>query len=415
MRIALLTYRGNMFCGGQGIYAANLARALHELGHEVHVISGPPLPELDPDIPLHEIPNGNYFAREMEELMRGADRFRALLPSNLWELGLTRLGVFPEMTAFGIRLLLRWRALQRRFEFDVVLDNQSLSWALLGLQATGVPVAAMVHHPLHIDRLSDFELEPTFRRKWKRTLYFPLLMQELVVPRLARILTVSHASASEIERFFRIPCKEISVVYNGTDTETFRPMPASKETDLIFVGRTEDRKKGISYLLDALALAPEHVTLKIVDGRITTDGLVPRKIEELGLEKRITIVDRMLDVDELVREYATARVALVPSFFEGFGFPASEAMACGLPVIVTDGGALPEVVGTSGETGRMVPFRDARALSAAIGELCAKSDDELRTMGRRARRRVQSAFSWREAARQTGAVLEEVVRAHGRP
>ena len=415
MRIALLTYRGNMFCGGQGIYAANLARALHALGHEVHVISGPPLPELEADIPLHEIPNGNYFARELEELLGGPGRFRALLPSNLWELGLTRLGIFPEMTAFGLRLLLRWRALQRRYEFDVVLDNQSLSWGLLGLQATGVPVAAMVHHPLHIDRLSDFELEPTFRRKWKRTLYFPLFMQELVVPRLARILTVSHASASEIERFFRIPRKEISVVYNGTDTETFRPVPASRETDLIFVGRTEDRKKGISYLLDALALTPEQITLKIVDGRITKDGLVPRKIEELGLEKRITIVDRMLDVDELVREYATARVALVPSFFEGFGFPASEAMACGLPVIATDGGALPEVVGTSGETGRMVPFRDSRALSAAIRELCAKSDDELRTMGRRARQRVQSAFSWREAARQTAAVLEEVVRAHRRP
>ena len=414
MRIALLTYRGNMFCGGQGIYAANLARSLHALGHEVHVISGPPLPELEADIPLHEIPNGNYSARELEELLGGPGRFRALLPSNLWELGLTRLGIFPEMTAFGLRLLLRWRALQRRYEFDVVLDNQSLSWGLLGLQATGVPVAAMVHHPLHIDRLSDFELEPTFRRKWKRTLYFPLIMQELVVPRLARILTVSHASASEIERFFRIPRKEISVVYNGTDTETFRPVPASRETDLIFVGRTEDRKKGIPYLLDALALTPEHVTLKIVDGRITADGLVPRKIQQLGLEKRITIVDRMLDVDELVREYATARIALVPSYFEGFGFPASEAMACGLPVIATDGGALPEVVGTSGETGRMVPFRDSRALSVAIRELCAKSDDELRTMGRRARQRVKSTFSWREAARQTAAVLEEVVRAHGR-
>ena len=415
MRIALLTYRGNMFCGGQGIYAANLARELHALGHEVHMISGPPLPELEPEIPLHEIPNGNYFARDIEELMADPSPFRALLPSNLWELGLTRLGVFPEMTAFGIRLALRWRALQRRYDFDVVLDNQSLSWGLLALQATGVPVAAMVHHPLHIDRLSDFEIEPTFRRKWKRTLYFPLFMQELVVPRLARILTVSHASASEIERFFHIPRKEVSVVYNGTDTETFRPLSADKETDLIFVGRTEDRKKGIPYLLDALALTPEHVTLKIVDGRITSDGLVPSKIEELGLEKRITIVDRMLSVDELVREYATARVALVPSFFEGFGFPASEAMACGLPVIATDGGALPEVVGTSGETGRMVPFRDSRALGAAIRELCAKSDDELRTMGRRARQRVQSAFSWRETGRQTAAVLEEVVRAHGRP
>ena len=50
----------------------------------------------------------------------------------------------------------------------------------------------------------------------------------------------------------------------------------AKETDLLFVGRTEDRKKGIGTLLEALALLPEHVTLKIVDGRIPDDGLVMR-------------------------------------------------------------------------------------------------------------------------------------------
>jgi hypothetical protein len=99
-----------------------------------------------------------------------------------------------------IRLMLRWRELQRKHRFDVVLDNQSLSWGLLALQATGIPVAAMVHHPLHIDRVADFEIDPRFRRKWRRTLYFPLFMQEFVVPRLARILTVSNASAVEIER-----------------------------------------------------------------------------------------------------------------------------------------------------------------------------------------------------------------------
>ncbi len=415
MRIALLTYRGNMFCGGQGVYAANLARSLHSLGHEVHVIAGPPLPELDPEIPLHEIPDGNYFARDTADVVSAENRFATLLPGNLWEFGLTRLKVFPEMTAFGIRLLLRWKTLQQRYRFDVVLDNQSLSWGLLALQATGIPVTAMVHHPLHIDRQSDFEIEPTFRRKWKRTLYFPLFMQERVVPRLARILTVSHASAAEIERFFGVPRKSISVVYNGTDTETFRPIAAQMETDLIFVGRTEDRKKGIPYLLDALAQTPEPVTLKIIDGRIPEDGLVPRKIEQLGLGKRITIVDRMLSVEELVREYATARVALVPSFFEGFGFPASEAMACGLPVIATDGGALPEVVGTTGETGRIVPFRDSPALATAIGELCRKSDADLAAMGRRARERIMSTFRWHDAARHTAAVLEEVVNAHRRP
>jgi glycosyltransferase involved in cell wall biosynthesis len=132
-------------------------------------------------------------------------------------------------------------------------------------------------------------MDPRFRRKWKRTLYFPLFMQEFVVPRLARILTVSNASAVEIERYFRVPEKEISVVYNGTDSQVFRPLDRPKETDLIFIGRTEDRKKGVPYLLDALARTPEHVTLKIVDGRIPDDGLVPRKLRELGLEKRVVL------------------------------------------------------------------------------------------------------------------------------
>lgn len=414
MRIALLTYRGNMFCGGQGVYAAALANALHGLGHEVHVIAGPPLPELAPGVPLHVIPNENFFGLPMHQALPKASPFRSLLPGNLWELGLTRIGVFPEMTAFGFRLLLRWRELQRKHRFDVVLDNQSLSWGLLGLQATGVPVAAMVHHPLHIDRLADFEIDPRFRRKWKRTLYFPMFMQEAVVPRLARILTVSNASAREIERFFGVPEKDVAVVYNGTDAETFRPLDRAKETDLIFVGRTEDRKKGIPYLLDALAQTPEHVTLKIVDGRIPKDGLVPRKIAELGLEKRVVLVERMLTVEELVEQYSTARIALVPSFFEGFGFPASEAMACGLPVIATSGGALPEVVGTTGETGRVVPFRDPPALAAAITELCRLPHERVAEMGQAARRRVLRVFSWREAAARTADVLAEVVRAHRR-
>ncbi|MFP6608189.1 MAG: glycosyltransferase, partial [Myxococcota bacterium] len=63
MRIALLTYRGNMFCGGQGIYAAYLAREWKRAGHDVHVFAGPPLPELEDDIPLHVIPNDNVFGQ----------------------------------------------------------------------------------------------------------------------------------------------------------------------------------------------------------------------------------------------------------------------------------------------------------------------------------------------------------------
>ena len=76
MRIALLTYRGNMFCGGQGIYAAYLARELHALGHQVHVIAGPPLPELAPGIPLHTIPNENFFGRRLAQALPGDHEYQ---------------------------------------------------------------------------------------------------------------------------------------------------------------------------------------------------------------------------------------------------------------------------------------------------------------------------------------------------
>jgi glycosyltransferase involved in cell wall biosynthesis len=413
LRIALLTYRGNMFCGGQGIWAVHVAKALAALGHEVHVIAGPPLPELPPGIPLHGVPNVNSFGLPLASALPRESPFRVLFPSHLWELALTRFGVFPEMTAFGLRLLVRWRELQRRHRFDVVLDNQSLGWGLLGLQASGVPVVGVIHHPLHIDRAADFELDPRFRRKWKRTLYFPLFMQERVARRLAHVVTVSQSSAVEIERHFGIPAKNVSVVYNGTDTDAFRPVPRPIETDLIFVGRTEDRKKGIPYLLDALARTKPEITLKIVDGRIPRDGLVPRKLAELGLAGRVVLVERMLSVPELVSEYSSARIALVPSFFEGFGFPASEAMACGLAVIASDRGALPEVVGSGGKAGLLVPFRDTGALAAAIESL-ALDPARAAAMGRAARRRIERTFRWSDAGRRIADVLADVVHAHRR-
>ena len=416
MRIALLTYRGNMYCGGQGIYAAYLANEWQKAGHDVHVIAGPPLPDVAPGIGLEVIPNANVFGLPLADWAKQNDPRTLLTPVNLWELGVSRIGVFPEMQSFGLRLLLRWRELQEKHRFDVVFDNQSLSWGLLGLQASGVPVVSVIHHPLHLDREADFAIDPRLHKKVRRTLYFPLFMQQQVAKRLARIVTVSEASRREIERCFGIPEKDVPVVYNGTDSERFRPHPeVAKQADLLFVGRTEDRKKGIGTLLEALSLLPGHVTLKIVDGRIPPHGLVPRLIERFGLEGRVIIQDRFLETPELVREYSTGRIAVVPSFFEGFGFPASEAMACGLPVIANAAGALPEVIGSDGRAGRLVPPRDPRALAAAIAELLADPALQAR-MGRKARQRIEKSFRWSEAAERLIDVFEETRRAaHRRP
>ena len=414
MRIALLTYRGNMFCGGQGIYAAYLAREWKRAGHDVHVFAGPPFPELEDGIPLHEIPNDNVFGQTPREAFNPASPFSMLNPLSLWELGVSRFGVFPEMQTFGLRLMRRWGEFQRRYRFDVVFDNQTLSWGLLGIQAMGVPVVSVIHHPLHIDREADFAIDKSLIKRVKRTLYFPLMMQQAVAPRLAKIVTVSEASRTAIEKYFKISEKDVSVVYNGTDTEIFHPLPeVEKEADLLFVGRTEDRKKGIGTMFEALSLLPDHVTLKIVDGRIPSHGLVPKLTKQFGLEGRIQIVDRMLTVPELVEQYSTARVALVPSFFEGFGFPASEAMACGLSVIANAAGALPEVVGTDGRSGRLVPQRNARAMADAMWEIL-RDPAETTRMGILARARVQRLFQWDQAAAQLVDVFEEVIHAADR-
>ena len=411
MRIALLTYRGNMFCGGQGIYAAYLAREWKKAGHDVHVIAGPPLPELDPGIPLHVIPNVNVFGVRHPDWARREDPLELLQPLNLWELGVSRFGVFPEMQTFGLRLLARWRRLQRLYRFDVVFDNQCLSWGLLGIRAAGTPVVSVIHHPLHIDREADFAIDPKLHKKIRRTLYFPLFMQEVVAPRLDKIVTVSEASRREIERYFGIPEKDVGVVYNGTDLEIFRPVPDAKvETDLLFVGRTEDRKKGIGTLLEALALLPGRVTLKIVDGRIPEDGLVPRLIRKHRLERRVVLRRELLSLPDLVAQYSTARAAVVPSFFEGFGFPASEAMACGLPVIANAAGALPEVVGSDGTAGRLVPPRDPRALAGVIADVIS-DPARAAAMGRAARARVARLFQWDRAAAGLAQIFEETIRA----
>lgn len=399
-----------MFCGGQGIYASHLARALRELGVDIDVISGPPYPELPDQVPLHRIPNNNVFGTTLRKWAQTENPLNLLTPLSAWEALVTRAGVFPEMQTFSLRLFREWPKLLRERQYDIAIDNQCLGWGLLGLQAFGTPVVGLIHHPLHIDRAADFAIDSKLSQRIRRALYFPLFMQEIVAPRLMHIVAVSKASQKEISKHFKIPEENIEVILNGTDTDLFRPHPeVPKDTDLIFVGRTEDRKKGITTLIEALQYLPQ-VQLKIVDGRIPDDGLVVRAIHQFGVAKQVTLKREMLSRTNLAKEYCSAKLAVVPSLFEGFGFPASEAMSCGLPVVANQAGALPEVLGTDGSCGALVPPDNPRALAEKIEFLLAKPRF-LDTAGKEARKRVLSLFRWDVAATRWLKVLEDILRA----
>lgn len=408
MKICLLTYRGNMYCGGQGIYMYYLSREFQRLGHEVHVISGPPYPQLPEGVKLHKVKSHSAFVSRYH---MGNHSGPIRNPVDLYEAAATRMGMYSEPLAFSIRAHDAIRKLSSEIKFDVVHDNQGLGYGLTMIKRHKLPLVATIHHPMALDRESDFAQARNriekLRRWWFYSLYVP--MQSFVGRRADRVITVSECSAREIERLMEIPSSRIRVVYNGIDTDVFRSLDGlpKKSNSLIFVGNTEDRKKGIIYLLQAIKKLENDcpVKLTIIDGGAPEAQYVPALMQRINLDGRVTFA-RRLSGDDLVKWYAAADIAIVPSMFEGFGLPAAEAMACEVPVIAFDAGALPELV-ADGETGILVPPADVPALAAAIKRLVEDKELRLR-MAKAARKRVLRKFNWEQAAKRVLEVYREV-------
>jgi glycosyltransferase involved in cell wall biosynthesis len=412
LKICLLTYRGNPYCGGQGIYVQYLAQELVRLGHEVHVLSGPPYPVGLDGARLHRVSNEIFFGHSTGQILSRTPARALLSPLNLYEFLSSRLGVFPEIRAFSFRAYARLRKLLREHAFDVLHDNQCLGYGFLLMKHFRIPLVATIHHPLTIDRRTWFEGPSRLRQKMRMVLYYPLVMQRIVAHRLDRIVTVSEDAAARIRRDFGVPGERLRVVYNGLDADVFTPIHQQPKVPnrLLFVGNVADRKKGVLYLLQAMARLGSEVHLVLVDGGTPARVSAQDLIGQFGLEGRVQITGK-IDRDELVRLYASAQVAIVPSLYEGFGFPAAEAMACQLPVVATTAGALPEVVGPPGEAALLVPPRDPDALAQAIRSLL-DDPDRCRRMGAAGRRRVLRMFTWRRAAQRLVDVYGEVMGAH---
>ena len=419
MRICLLCYRGNKYCGGQGIYLYYLSRELQRMGHEVDVMMGPPYSDIADGIRVHELESLNLYDRLVEgrkDFFPQGDPLRIFNPLNLYELAAASVGMFPEMTTFSVRAYLKIRQLLPHHRFDIVHDNQCLAYGLLHMRTLGLPVVATIHHPLPIDTKADLAQAPTTWKKIKRILFYPPLMQGIVARRLDGVITDSESSAQEIRRIFKVHPDKMRTVYLGVDTDVFRRMDGHRRepNSLIMVGRTEDRKKGILYLLQALRLLKGddlNPKLTIVD-QVGSGSMALDLVRKYELDGMVTFTGR-LTTDELVRRYSAAEVAITPSLYEGFGLPAAEAMACGVPVIATTAGALPEVV-KQGETGILVPPQDPHALAGAIKQLLA-DESMRRRMGGEGRKRVERHFSWAEAARQMIQVYEEVLSGAASP
>jgi glycosyltransferase involved in cell wall biosynthesis len=398
LRIALLSYRSKPHSGGQGIYVRALSRELTELGHRVEVLSGQPYPELDAGVPLTPLPS--------LDLYREPDPFRTPRPSEFrdWidvaEWATMCASGFPEPMTFS------WRAarhlLPRAADFDVVHDNQSLGWGLLRLVRAGIPTVATVHHPIAIDRDLELAATPSLRRRLTLRRWYGFTgMQARVARRLDAVTTVSESSRRDIATHMGVLAQDVDVIPVGIDPDEFTPPPQGQPRDpesMLVITSADVALKGLVHLLEALAkLRTERSARLTVVGTARPGGPAEAALDRLGLQDAVRFTGPVPE-PELVELLQRASVVAIPSLYEGFSLPAVEAMACATPLVTTDAGALPEVVGT--QAGLRVRAGDVGELTAAL-KLVLDSPALAEQLGRAGRRRVLDTFTWRSTARRT--------------
>jgi glycosyltransferase involved in cell wall biosynthesis len=411
MRIALLSYRSKPHVGGQGVYVRHLSRELAALGHSVEVFSGQPYPELDAvgdGVTLTEVPSLDLYAEPHPFRTPAMSELRDLTDVEEWLR--MRSGAFPEPLTFGRRVV-RLLA-ERRGDFDVVHDNQSLSYPLLRVPGLGLPLVTTIHHPISVDRRVEIAAAPTRQRRYGVWRWYSFVrMQARVARRLPLILTPSASSARDIARDFRVAADRLRVIPLGVPDDFTPPTSARVPGRILAMASADAPMKGIATLLEAYAkLRTERDVSLVLVSRPTPGGRTEQLLDELGIAESVEFVHG-LDQAELVTLMGSAELACVPSLYEGFSLPTAELMACATPLVVSRAGAIPEVVGPDGLCADLVPPGDAGALAAAL-EALLDDPDRRAAYGARGRARVEELFSWRAVAEQVVDAYQDAIDDH---
>jgi starch synthase len=249
------------------------------------------------------------------------------------------------------------------------------------------------------------------------------------------VIAVSKAMRADILRSYpSIDPAKVHVVYNGIDIDAWKPTVDEDAVralgidptrpSVVFVGRIT-RQKGLPYLLRAVASLPSDVQIVLCAGAPDTPEIlaeVTELVDGLRADREgVVWIDRMLAHQEIVNVLSSGTVFVCPSVYEPLGIVNLEAMACGIPVVGTGTGGIPEVV-ADGLTGRIVPIdqvqdgtgtptdpdRFVADLAATLTEVLA--DEGLaKLMGRAGRLRVETEFTWDAIATRTRQVYDQVL------
>ena len=284
--------------------------------------------------------------------------------------------------------------------------------------------------------LTVHSLEPL--RPWKREQLgggydFSCWVEKTAIEMADAVIAVSESTRADVLRLFDVDPARVQVIHNGIDLEEYHERhdeavlkrygidPA--QPYILFVGRIT-RQKGIVHLVRALQHLDPGFQVVLCAGAPDTPEIAAEMktaVEQARVTRPGVIwIDEMVPKEDVIALYSGAEVFVCPSIYEPFGIINLEAMACGTPVVASAVGGIPEVV-VPRETGLLVPveqmneapFEPVNAdtfafdLAEAINELM-RDEARRRYMGKKARERVEQAFSWDAIARRVADLYREV-------
>ena len=406
LNIAILSYRSAKFGGGQGVYIKDISFALSLMGHNVDVISGPPYPDLHDGVKLIKLPGLDLF-----ETFSFKDRFKKFKRKksknfdDYYEFFIALAGGFPELRTFGNRAN---DYLINNNNYDVIIDNQSISYGLIEIQKR-FPLIEIIHHPISFD--FKFELAASQKIKYKisRYLWYSFLkMQKQVAPKIRNIITPSQSSKKGIIEEFNCKKDNITVIYNGLDAEEFSPIEESKRNlnRLITTASADVPLKGLDYSLKALKILKKdnpNIHL-IVIGSPKKGGHTERLIKELNIKENV-FFKKHISKEEIRKLYSTSSVAIVSSLYEGFGYPVIEAMSCEVPLIATNVSSIPELVQ---KYAILIDPKDENLLSHKIKNVLSNYDDHKKT-AIQGRQHIIKTFNWSKITNEYEKTIYKVI------
>lgn len=382
MKIAFITFEYPPFVqGGAGVYAENITKELTRLGHEVHIItprvSGSEKCKISNGIFIHGI---NFINKP-------------LLSAPSYWIGLRSQFKIIEKNVGG---------------FDIVHGNAVSDFSLTK-KIVNVPRIITVHH-LARDVLEV--INPTFLSRVKNLggeIGMTPFIEKICIERANKIITVSEYTKRKLVSLYNISLRKIEVIYNGCGKKNFRFSENEKDDVkekynisndkpvLLFVGRVDDKRKRLDFLLKAFEIVLSKIDANLVVVGSGNKEPYKRLSSSLGIGENAIFTGYVDDLT-LRKFYSICDIHVVPSRLEGFGLTILDAMAAGKPVVATNVGAIPEIV-KNGENGILVGLGDVDGMSKAI---CTFLHDEklAENIGERNVNYVKERFSWAKSAKE---------------